>query len=187
MNVACCVSPTTLTQLSLTKTRLFSPTAVLYDCLRCQQQTAKALCFRVARPSVVQPSHFTWRDIPVLSGRRDKFHWTPFTEYRDIASREMGRLDNGRTDGRPENTMPSPSDVGSGGNHIFIMWVVIAEKVLKVRGQGRCTKCVTDITAEAYISTMWWCGSLVVFRCVIMPVRAAVQGSLLSWVLQQQW
>jgi len=55
MSLVACRSEDWPTTLTLTSTRLFSPTAVLYDCLRCQQQTAKALCFRVARPSVRWP------------------------------------------------------------------------------------------------------------------------------------
>jgi len=39
-----------------------------------------------------------------------KFHWNPFTKYRDIASREIGV--NGRTDGRMDwkHIMPPPLD-----------------------------------------------------------------------------
>jgi len=33
-----------------------------------------------------------------------KFHWNPSTDYREVASREIGV--NGRTDVRPENLTP---------------------------------------------------------------------------------
>jgi len=53
----------------------------------------------------------------------------------------------------------------SGGMSLkLIMWVAIAGKVFKVRGEGQGRRCtnVNAVMLEAYISTVWHWGSLVI-------------------------